>query len=122
MKLWNTLRKQVRRQVEQIGRAVSELVFDRGRILSLRQWYLGFCRALCEIERQLAGCPAHRLMNRPDDIRSQFDKPRCDALLVQRPPGEQEGLEARDLLEMPAVAAGFGRAFPRVPVAAAPAR
>jgi hypothetical protein len=72
-------------------REVSELTFDRGRILPSRQWYLGFCRLLRLIERQLAGCSEHRLMNSPDEIAVMFDKPCCHERLARAgvpvPPG-----------------------------------
>jgi hypothetical protein len=61
--------------------AVAGLAFERGRILPSRQWYLGFRRALAEIERQLAGCPPHRLMNHPADVAVMFDKRACHRLL-----------------------------------------
>jgi glutathione synthase/RimK-type ligase-like ATP-grasp enzyme len=58
-------------------RAARGLLFERGRILAPRQWYLGFCEALSRIEQQLADCPDHRLMNRPPEIEVMFDKGRC---------------------------------------------
>lgn len=57
--------------------AVAGLAFDRGRILYPRQWYLGYRSLLQKISEQLARCPEHRLMNRPDDIAVMFDKPLC---------------------------------------------
>jgi hypothetical protein len=80
-------------------REVEALRFERGRLLPSRQWYLGFCRALRRIERQLAECPAHRLMSRPGEIAVMFDKPRCHARLeragisVPRALGPVEGYE-----------------------------
>jgi hypothetical protein len=53
------------------------LTFDKGLILYPQQWYLGLSAALDLVTRQLAGCPAHRLMNAPTDIKVMFDKPRC---------------------------------------------
>jgi glutathione synthase/RimK-type ligase-like ATP-grasp enzyme len=50
---------------------------EKGLILYPRQWYLGYCRVLAEIERQRALCPPHRLMNHPDDIAAMFDKHVC---------------------------------------------
>ena len=64
---------------EEIGR----LAFERGRILPSRQWYLGFCETLRLIERQLAACPPHRLMNQPAEIAVMFDKSRCHARLLR---------------------------------------
>lgn len=58
-----------------------QMDFDKGRIVCPRQWYLGFQAALKEIERQLAACPHHTLMNTPADIAEMFDKPRCQARL-----------------------------------------
>jgi hypothetical protein len=54
---------------------------ERGRLLTPRQWYLGFRDALEEVERQLADCPPHTRMNHPADIALMFDKPGCQALL-----------------------------------------
>ena len=62
--------------------AVERLTFERGRLLPSRQWYLGFCEVLRRIERQLAGCPDHRLMNQPADIAVMFDKRRCHQRLL----------------------------------------
>jgi hypothetical protein len=62
---------------------VEALSFERGRLLPSRQWYLGFCRALGRIERELAACLPHRLMNRPADIAAMFDKPGCHARLTR---------------------------------------
>ena len=61
--------------------AAHALTFERGRILYPRQWYLGWCEVLRLIERQLAACPAHRLMNAPAEIAVMFDKPQCHELL-----------------------------------------
>jgi hypothetical protein len=57
--------------------AALALPFERGRILYPRQWYLGFCRALEEIERQREPCPPHGLVNATAEIAVMFDKPRC---------------------------------------------
>jgi hypothetical protein len=62
--------------------AVARLAFERGRLLPARQWYLGFRRALAEIERQLAGCPPHRLMSHPADVAVMFDKRACHRRLA----------------------------------------
>jgi glutathione synthase/RimK-type ligase-like ATP-grasp enzyme len=53
------------------------LPMEKGRILYPRQWYLGYCQVLAEIERQRALCPPHTLMNHPDDIAAMFDKRVC---------------------------------------------
>lgn len=60
------------------------LDFDKGRILYPRQWYLGFRATLRRLARQLAGCPEHRLMNRPEAIGRMFDKPACQELFARR--------------------------------------
>jgi hypothetical protein len=57
---------------------IDALNFDKGRILPSRQWYLGFCRVLDQIEGQLNGCA---LMNAPADIKMMFDKRACHARL-----------------------------------------
>jgi hypothetical protein len=68
---------------ERIERAaVERLVFDKGRILPLRQWYLGLRAALALITRQLAASPPHRLMAEPHDILTMFDKRACHARLA----------------------------------------
>lgn len=56
---------------------VAELRFERGRIWPSRQWYLGWRAALDNMERQLAHCAPHRLMNAPGDIAVMFDKIAC---------------------------------------------
>ena len=61
--------------------ALDELAFDKGRILPLRQWYLGLRSALQLIAQQLRDCPPHRLMAQPDDILVMFDKRACHARL-----------------------------------------
>jgi hypothetical protein len=67
---------------ERIERAaVERLAFDKGRILPLRQWYLGLQAALRLIEQQLTMCPPHLLMARPDDILIMFDKRACHTRL-----------------------------------------
>jgi hypothetical protein len=67
---------------ERIERAaVARLAFEKGRILPLRQWYLGLRAALRLIAQQLAAGPPHWLMARPDDILTMFDKRACHARL-----------------------------------------
>ena len=61
---------------------VRSLAPDRGRILWPRQWYLGFCKALREVDGQLSRCAPHRLLNDVEDVRVMFDKPRCHARLL----------------------------------------
>jgi glutathione synthase/RimK-type ligase-like ATP-grasp enzyme len=64
--------------------AARALSFERGRIFYPRQWYLGYCATLRLIERQLAECPPHRLMNRPAEIATMFDKIACHQSLNSR--------------------------------------
>lgn len=63
--------------------AVTELAFDKGRILPSRQWYLGYCTLLGRIESQLREIPGIRIMNTPADIALMFDKRACHAHLAQ---------------------------------------
>jgi hypothetical protein len=63
---------------------IEQLVFEKGRILAARQWYLGFLRALQTIERQLEICPEHRVMNAPAAIAAMFDKCACQGLMLAR--------------------------------------
>jgi glutathione synthase/RimK-type ligase-like ATP-grasp enzyme len=68
--------------IEWISRqTLNAMSFERGRILSSRQWYLGWCKTLRDIQRQLADCPPHHLMNGIRDIALMFDKPRCQQIL-----------------------------------------
>lgn len=65
-------------------RAARSLSFERGRILYPRQWYLGYCATLRLIERELAECPPHLLMNSPAEIALMFDKIACHQSLSSR--------------------------------------
>ncbi|MBD0265047.1 MAG: STM4014 family protein [Tolypothrix sp. Co-bin9] len=59
---------------QQINSAeAAKLVFDKGRILYPRQWYLGWRYLLQQWEKQLK-CS---IMNHPQDIATMFDKPLC---------------------------------------------
>lgn len=94
--------------------AIERLSFDRGRILPLRQWYLGWRAALGLIVQQLAGCPAHRLMAQPDDVLVMFDKDRCQARLEQAGvavPQRLGRVEGYDSLVAAMEAAGCARVF-----------
>ncbi len=62
-------------------RTIEALSFEKGLILPSRQWYLGYCRVLELIAKQVA--PA-QLFNRPEDIRLMFDKRACHALLSEQ--------------------------------------
>ncbi|HIK06777.1 MAG TPA: STM4014 family protein [Trichormus sp. M33_DOE_039] len=53
--------------------AAANLVFDQGRILYPRQWYLGWRYLLNKWEKQLLS----PVMNHPHDISVMFDKPLC---------------------------------------------
>lgn len=50
------------------------LTLDVGALLPSRQWFLGYRNFLKRIEKELASCPPHRLMNHPKDIIAMFDK------------------------------------------------
>ena len=64
---------------QRLSRAeLAALPQEKGRLLPLRQWYLGFCSLLTELEEQLGNCEA---LNSPAAIRLQFDKRACHALL-----------------------------------------
>jgi glutathione synthase/RimK-type ligase-like ATP-grasp enzyme len=80
-------------------RAARDLSFERGRILYPRQWYLGYCATLRLIERQLAQCPPHWLMNSPAEIALMFDKIACHHLLDSRGAPVARGLGAVDSFE-----------------------
>ncbi|QDU48286.1 STM4014 family protein [Gimesia panareensis] len=58
---------------------IEALEYDHGLVLHPRQWYLGYCRLLSEIEGRLAGMEEIRLLNPPGDIRELFDKRACHA-------------------------------------------
>jgi hypothetical protein len=60
---------------------VRDLEFDRGRILPLRQWYLGFRAVLRRLEVQMADLPGCPAMSCPAEIVVMFDKPLCHARL-----------------------------------------
>jgi hypothetical protein len=62
---------------------IERLAFDKGRILWVRQWYLGLCAALDLVRRQLSACGPHRLMSAPDEIALMFDKRACHARLAE---------------------------------------
>lgn len=65
---------------ERLERAtLMAMEFERGRILAVRQWFLGWRALLETIAAQLAECPPHRLMLRPADIAVMFDKRACHA-------------------------------------------
>ncbi|WP_414574974.1 STM4014 family protein [Anabaena sp. CCY 9402-a] len=55
------------------AKAAADLVFDKGRILYPRQWYLGWRYLLHQWEKQVLS----PVMNHPYDISVMFDKPLC---------------------------------------------
>lgn len=61
--------------------ALAALPYEKGRLLSSRQWYLGFSALMRRIADQV---PTAQVMNRPSDILLMFDKRRCHALLAQQ--------------------------------------
>lgn len=63
--------------------AAAALVFDKGRVRWVRQWYLGLCATLERIGQALALAPPHRLMSAPDEIALMFDKGACHARLAE---------------------------------------
>jgi glutathione synthase/RimK-type ligase-like ATP-grasp enzyme len=56
---------------------------DYGIIKDLQTWYAGFSHWLQEMETIISEQPHIRVMNHPADIRLQFNKPVCQALLEQ---------------------------------------
>lgn len=72
-----------------------ELAFENGRILPMRQWYLGWKAALediCRRLRQHAGC---RVMNAPAEILRMFDKKECHRIF------ETAGVRTPRLISQP---------------------
>lgn len=55
--------------------------FQKGRILPLRQWYLGWKLALLDIQKDLDAVPGVSVMNAPADIITMFDKWECHTAL-----------------------------------------
>jgi glutathione synthase/RimK-type ligase-like ATP-grasp enzyme len=62
--------------------AVRSLAPDKGRIVSPRQWYLGFCGTLRRLGLQLRQAEPHRLLNDVDDVQVMFDKSACHGRLA----------------------------------------
>jgi glutathione synthase/RimK-type ligase-like ATP-grasp enzyme len=56
---------------------------EHGEIKDMRAWYNGYCSWLQEIKTGLQQ-PGVRVMNAPDDIQLQFNKPVCQAFLQQQ--------------------------------------
>lgn len=64
-------------------RDIETLHFEQGRLLSSRQWFLGWRKTLNLIQQQLLECPPKRVMNAPHEIAEMFDKPRCYRRLLE---------------------------------------
>jgi hypothetical protein len=58
------------------------LSYDLGRILYPRQWYVGFCRALDQIEAERSALGL-RVMNHPEEIKVMFHKPLCHQRFIE---------------------------------------
>jgi glutathione synthase/RimK-type ligase-like ATP-grasp enzyme len=89
------------------------LSFDKGRILFPRQWYLGYRKTLCDVERHLAGRDC-RWMSHPQDIAVMFDKVQCHARLARAGvpvPRSLGAVGSFDELEARMAQAGCGRVF-----------
>lgn len=61
-----------------------ELPEQPGRILYPRQWYLGFCQVLAQLNTQVTHIGVSRWMASPQDIPLLFDKIRCQDLFQQQ--------------------------------------
>jgi len=78
---------------EQISSSAAlELQPDRGRLRYSRQWYLGFCMVLDDIQAGHRRHPSVALYNSPADIQMMFDKPTCQRHL------QEGGLPVPDML------------------------
>src|ERR1700677_350369 len=60
---------------------LASLTFQKGRILPLRQWYLGWKKILARIQAEVESTPGCKVMNHPRDIATMFDKARCHEVL-----------------------------------------
>ncbi|MHA3770800.1 STM4014 family protein [Verrucomicrobiota bacterium sgz303538] len=58
------------------------LEFERGRVLPLRQWYVGWLAFLEQVQSAIADVPNVRSMNAPREIASMFDKARCHEIFA----------------------------------------
>lgn len=75
---------------------VARLVSVKGLIVDARQWYLGFCGVLRDIEAAVDRIEAVRFSSAPDDIRVLFDKSMCHSRLRQAGLPVPEGLGSPD--------------------------
>ncbi len=93
--------------------AVADLVERKGEILYLRQWYLGFCRALEKI-KEVAEQGDFMFTSDPDDIAVMFDKRACHRRLLKagiRVPPALGPAESFDELIDETAKAGWSRVF-----------
>jgi glutathione synthase/RimK-type ligase-like ATP-grasp enzyme len=56
---------------------------DISAIRHMRAWYAGYCSWLDELSEWISHQPSLRVMNKPEDIKLHFDKPRCQTFLQQ---------------------------------------
>lgn len=98
-----------------ISRSAAErLDFDKGRIWSPRQWYLGFREVLRLIDRQRAACPPHLTTSPTKAIEVMFDKVACHDHLTLAGIACPRGLgrvRSHDELRRRMTEAGIGRVF-----------
>jgi glutathione synthase/RimK-type ligase-like ATP-grasp enzyme len=71
-----------------------QLIPERGRLLFLRQWFLGFSDLLASIEEDITACGC-RVLNSPQSIRMMFDKLQCQQTL------KNKGIPVPNLLLQP---------------------
>lgn len=57
---------------------------EHGEIKDMQPWYAGYCSWLQKMQTLMQEQPAMRVMNHPDDIQLQFNKPVCQAMLQQQ--------------------------------------
>lgn len=87
--------------------------YERGRILSPRQWFLGFQSTLEQVRRRLESA-APRYSSHPDDITHLFEKPRCHATFSAaglRVPRSLELVGSFAELDAKMTSAGISRVF-----------
>ncbi len=94
--------------------AIEALEFRKGKLTCSRQWYLGLCSTLMQVEAQLSDCPPHLCMNNIPDIRLMFDKRACHNRLLRDGipvPRSLDPIESYDDLLAAMKAAGCYRVF-----------
>lgn len=57
---------------------------EHGELKDMQHWYAGYCNWLQEMKTVLLEQPGVQVMNAPDDIQLQFNKPACQHLLQQQ--------------------------------------